>query len=43
MSTLFDSTLGPRLPFDLLGPGTAILNGFALKSESDMAPLIQSY
>jgi DNA oxidative demethylase len=42
MSTLFDSTLGPRLPFDLLGPGTAILNGFALKCESAMAPLIQA-
>src|ERR1700744_6423895 len=42
MSTLFDSVLGPRPPFDLLGPGTAILNGFALKYESDMAPLIQA-
>jgi alkylated DNA repair protein (DNA oxidative demethylase) len=42
MSTLFDSTLGPRLPVDLLGPGTAILNGFALRHESDMEPLIQA-
>jgi alkylated DNA repair protein (DNA oxidative demethylase) len=33
MSTLFDAIAEPGLPKDLLGPGTAILNGFALDDE----------
>jgi alkylated DNA repair protein (DNA oxidative demethylase) len=42
MSTLFDSTFRSKLPSDLLGPGTAILSGFALDYETEMAPLIQA-
>jgi alkylated DNA repair protein (DNA oxidative demethylase) len=33
---LFDSVATPRLPEDLLGPGTAILNGFALQWEMEI-------
>lgn len=42
MSTLFDSIPGPRLCQDLLGPGTAILNGFALEFETELSFLIQA-
>ena len=37
MSTLFDSIREPGLPRDLLGPGTVILNGFALGRETELA------
>ena len=42
MSTLFDSIPGRELPHDLLGPGTAILNGFALVRETELAFMIQA-
>jgi alkylated DNA repair protein (DNA oxidative demethylase) len=42
MSTLFDSIPGRGLPHDLLGPGTAILNGFALGRETELAFMIQA-
>jgi alkylated DNA repair protein (DNA oxidative demethylase) len=42
MSTLFDSMRGPGLPQDLLGPGTAILNGFALGRETELAFVMQA-
>jgi DNA oxidative demethylase len=42
MSTLFDSIRGPELPRDLLGPGTAILNGFALGGETELAFVMQA-
>jgi hypothetical protein len=42
MSTLFDSIRGPGLPRDLLGPETAILNGFALGRETELAFVIQA-
>ena len=42
MSTLFDSIPGRELPHDLLGPGTAILNGFALRRETELAFMIQA-
>jgi DNA oxidative demethylase len=42
MSTLFDSIREPGLPRDLLGPGTAILNGFALGRETELAFVMQA-
>ena len=42
MSTLFDSIRDPGLPRDLLGPGTAILNGFALGRETELAFVMQA-
>ena len=42
MSTLFDSIRDPGLPRDLLGPGTAILNGFALGRETELAVVMQA-
>jgi alkylated DNA repair protein (DNA oxidative demethylase) len=42
MSTLFDSIREPGLPRDLLGPGTAILNGFALGRETELALVMQA-
>ena len=42
MSTLFDSIRDPGLPRDLLGPGTAILNGFALGRETELALVMQA-
>jgi DNA oxidative demethylase len=42
ISTLFDGIAEPGLPKDLLGPGTAILNGFALQVEAELALAIQS-
>jgi alkylated DNA repair protein (DNA oxidative demethylase) len=42
MSTLFDSIRGPGLPRDLLGPETAILNGFALGRATELAFVIQA-
>jgi alkylated DNA repair protein (DNA oxidative demethylase) len=42
ISTLFDGIAEPGLPKDLLGPGTAILNGFALEVEAELALAIQS-
>jgi DNA oxidative demethylase len=42
MSTLFDSIREPGLPRDLLGPGTAILNGFALGRETEFAFVMQA-
>lgn len=42
MSTLFDAMSEPGLPEDLLGPGTAILNGFALDVSEELAVLIQA-
>jgi alkylated DNA repair protein (DNA oxidative demethylase) len=42
MSTLFDSIPGPDLPHDLLGPGTAILNGFALGREAELAFMMEA-
>src|ERR1700761_9623714 len=42
MSTLFDSIPPLRLPHDLLGPGTAILNGFALRHEAALESMIQA-
>jgi alkylated DNA repair protein (DNA oxidative demethylase) len=42
MSTLFDTIREPGLPRDLLGPGTAILNGFALGRETELAFVMQA-
>jgi alkylated DNA repair protein (DNA oxidative demethylase) len=42
MSTLFDKLSEPGLPKDLLGPGTAILNGFALGAEAELTLAVQS-
>ena len=42
MSTLFDSIREPGLPRDLLSPGTAILNGFALGRETELALVMQA-
>jgi alkylated DNA repair protein (DNA oxidative demethylase) len=42
MSTLFDSIREPGLPRDLLGPGTVILNGFALGRETELAFVMQA-
>jgi DNA oxidative demethylase len=42
MSTLFDSIHEPGLPRDLLGAGTAILNGFALGRETELAFVMQA-
>jgi alkylated DNA repair protein (DNA oxidative demethylase) len=42
MSTLFDSIRDPGLPRDFLGPGTAILNGFALGRETELAFVMQA-
>ena len=42
MSTLFDAIAEPGLPKDLLGPGTAILNGFALGVETNLLGALQS-
>jgi alkylated DNA repair protein (DNA oxidative demethylase) len=42
MSTLFDSIREPGLPLDLLGAGTAILNGFALGRETELAFVMQA-
>jgi DNA oxidative demethylase len=42
MSTLFDSIRDPGLHRDLLGPGTAILNGFALGRETELAFVMQA-
>jgi DNA oxidative demethylase len=42
MSTLFDSIREPGLPRDLLGAGTAILNGFALGRETELAFVMQA-
>jgi len=42
MSTLFDSIRDPGLLRDLLGPGTAILNGFALGRETELAFVMQA-
>ena len=42
MSTLFDSIRDPGLPRDLLGPGTAILNGFALGCGTELAFVMQA-
>jgi alkylated DNA repair protein (DNA oxidative demethylase) len=42
MSALFDSIREPGLPRDLLGPGTAILNGFALGRETELAFVMQA-
>ena len=42
MSTLFDSIRDPGLPQDLLGPGTVILNGFALGRETELAFVMQA-
>src|SRR5580698_6014264 len=41
MSTLFDAIAEPGLPKDLLGPGTAILNGFALGVETKLLGALQ--
>src|ERR1700691_5857920 len=42
ISTLFDGIAEPGLPKDLLGPGTAILSGFALEVEAELTHAIQS-
>lgn len=42
MSTLFERLAEPGLAKDLLGPGTAILNGFALEVETELALAMQS-
>jgi alkylated DNA repair protein (DNA oxidative demethylase) len=42
VSTLFDSIREPGLPRDLLGTGTAILNGFALGRETELAFVMQA-
>jgi alkylated DNA repair protein (DNA oxidative demethylase) len=42
MPTLFDSIREPGLPRDLLGPGTVILNGFALGRETELAFVMQA-
>jgi alkylated DNA repair protein (DNA oxidative demethylase) len=42
ISTLFDGIAEPGLPKDLLGPGTAILSGFALEAEAELTHAIQS-
>jgi len=40
---LFDPVSAARLPQDLLGPGTAVLNGFALQWEADIIHSLQSF
>jgi alkylated DNA repair protein (DNA oxidative demethylase) len=42
MSTLFDAIPEPGLPNDFLGPGTAILNGFALEAEPELISGMQA-
>jgi DNA oxidative demethylase len=41
-ATLFDAVPEPRLPQDVLGPGTAILNGFALEAEDELIPALKA-
>jgi len=41
-ATLFDAVLGPRLSREMLGPGTAILNGFALEVEAELVSALNA-
>jgi DNA oxidative demethylase len=42
MATLFDAVPEPRLPENVLGPGTAILNGFALEAEAELISVLKA-
>jgi alkylated DNA repair protein (DNA oxidative demethylase) len=41
-ATLFDTVPEQRLSQDLLGPGTSILNGFALRTEADLISALKA-
>jgi DNA oxidative demethylase len=41
-TTLFETVPEPRLPQELLGPGTAILNGFALEVEVELVSALKA-
>lgn len=41
-TTLFETVPEPRLPQGLLGPGTAILNGFALEVEVELVSALKA-
>ena len=41
-ATLFEAVPEPRLPRELLGPGTAILNGFALEVEGELVSALRA-
>ena len=41
-ATLFETVLGPRLSQDILGPGTAVLNGFALEVEAELVSALKA-
>ena len=41
-ATLFDAVPGPRLSREVLGPGTAILNGFALGVEVELVSALKA-
>jgi alkylated DNA repair protein (DNA oxidative demethylase) len=41
-ATLFEAEPGPRLSQNLLGPGTAILNGFALGVEAELISALKA-
>jgi alkylated DNA repair protein (DNA oxidative demethylase) len=41
-ATLFEAVPGPRLSREVLGPGTAILNGFALEVEAELVSALNA-
>ena len=41
-ATLFETVSGPRLSREILGPGTAILNGFALEVEAELVSALNA-